>query len=200
MKIGIPKETSPGERRVAIVPETVKKLAAKKIEFVVESGAGMASSFSDAEYQTAGAQIAASFDEAIEKSDAIVKVVRPSDAELAKVKEGMALVSLQYPLSSADFVRAAVGKKLLTIALDMIPRTTLAQAMDVLSSQANLAGYWAVVAAASRLPKIFPMLMTAAGTVTPARVLIMGTGVASLQAIGTAKRLGAVVEATDVRP
>ena len=200
MKIGIPKETSPGERRVAIVPETVKKLAAKKIEFVVESGAGMASSFSDAEYQTAGAQIAASFDEAIEKSDAIVKVVRPSDAELAKVKEGMALVSLQYPLSSADFVRAAVGKKLLTIALDMIPRTTLAQAMDVLSSQANLAGYWAVVAAASRLPKIFPMLMTAAGTVTPARVLIMGTGVAGLQAIGTAKRLGAVVEATDVRP
>ena len=200
MKIGIPKETGPGERRVALIPETVKKLAAKKIESVIESGAGMASSFSDAEYQTAGATIASSFEDLVSKSDAIVKVVRPNDAELCKLKEGAALVCLQYPLSSPDFVRAVAAKKLMTVALDMIPRTTLAQAMDVLSSQANLAGYWAVVAAASRLPKIFPMLMTAAGTVTPSRVLIMGVGVAGLQAIGTAKRLGAVVEATDVRP
>ena len=200
MKIGIPRETAPGERRVAIIPETVKKLAAKKIESVVETGAGLASSFSDAEYQQAGALIASSFDDVVAKSDAIVKVVRPDDGELARLKEGTALVCLQYPLSSADFVRAAAAKKLMTVALDMIPRTTLAQAMDVLSSQANLAGYWAVVAAATRLPKIFPMLMTAAGTITPSRVLIMGVGVAGLQAIGTAKRLGAVVEATDVRP
>jgi len=200
MKIGIPKETAPGEKRVAIIPETVKKLAAKKIGSVVETGAGMASSFSDAEYQAAGAEIASSLDDLVSKSDAIVKVVRPADAELGRLKEGSALVCLQYPLSSPDFVKAAASRKLMTVALDMIPRTTLAQAMDVLSSQANLAGYWAVVAAASRLPKIFPMLMTAAGTITPARVLIMGVGVAGLQAIGTAKRLGAVVEATDVRP
>ena len=200
MKIGIPKETAPGERRVALIPETVKKLAAKKIETVVETGAGMASSFSDAEYQTAGAAIASSFEDLVSKSDAIIKVVRPNEAELSKLKEGTALVCLQYPLSSPDFVKATAAKKLMTVALDMIPRTTLAQAMDVLSSQANLAGYWAVVAAATKLPKIFPMLMTAAGTITPSRVLVMGVGVAGLQAIGTAKRLGAIVEATDVRP
>ncbi|HLF93309.1 MAG TPA: Re/Si-specific NAD(P)(+) transhydrogenase subunit alpha [Planctomycetota bacterium] len=200
MKIGIPRETGPGERRVAIIPETVKKLAAKRIETVIEAGAGMASSFSDAEYQAAGATVASSLEDLVAKSDAIVKVIRPDDAELARLKEGSALVCLQYPLSSPDFVKAVAARKLMTVALDMIPRTTLAQAMDVLSSQANLAGYWAVVAAASRLPKIFPMLMTAAGTVTPSRVLIMGVGVAGLQAIGTAKRLGAVVEATDVRP
>jgi len=200
MKIGIPKETSPGERRVALIPETVKKLAAKKIETVVETGAGAASSFSDEEYKTAGASIASSLEDLVSKSDAVVKIVRPSDAEFATLKDGSALVCLQYPMSSPEFVKAAAGKKLMTIALDMIPRTTLAQAMDVLSSQANLAGYWAVVAAASKLPKIFPMLMTAAGTITPSRVLIMGVGVAGLQAIGTAKRLGAIVEATDVRP
>ena len=200
MKIGIPKETAPGERRVALIPETVKKLAAKKIETVVETGAGMASSFSDEEYKTAGATLASSLEDLASKADAIVKIVRPSDAEMPKLKDGSALVCLQYPMSSPDFVKAAAGKKLMTIALDMIPRTTLAQAMDVLSSQANLAGYWAVVAAATKLPKIFPMLMTAAGTITPSRVLIMGVGVAGLQAIGTAKRLGAIVEATDVRP
>jgi NAD(P) transhydrogenase subunit alpha len=200
MKIGIPKETAPGERRVALIPETVKKLAAKKIETVVEAGAGMASSFSDDEYKAAGATIASSLEDLASKTDAIVKVVRPSDAELPKLKDGAALICLQYPMSSPDFVKAVAAKKQMTIALDMIPRTTLAQAMDVLSSQANLAGYWAVVAAATRLPKIFPMLMTAAGTITPSRVLIMGVGVAGLQAIGTAKRLGAIVEATDVRP
>jgi NAD(P) transhydrogenase subunit alpha len=200
MKIGIPKETAPGEKRIALIPETVKKLAAKKIETVVETGAGAASSFSDEEYTAAGAQIASSFEDVVAKSDAIIKIVRPNDAEMSKLKEGAALVCLQYPLSSADFVKATASKKLLTVALDMIPRITIAQSMDVLSSQANLAGYWAVVAAATKLPKIFPMLMTAAGTITPSRVLIMGTGVAGLQAIGTAKRLGAIVEATDVRP
>jgi len=200
MKIGIPKETAPGERRVALIPETVKKLAAKKIETFVETGAGRASSFSDEEYTAAGAQIASSFEDLVAKSDAIIKVIRPADGDIAKLKEGAALVSLQYPLSSPDFVKATAAKKLMTIALDMIPRTSLAQSMDVLSSQANLAGYWAVVAAATKLPKIFPMLMTAAGTITPSRVLVMGVGVAGLQAIGTAKRLGAIVEATDVRP
>jgi len=178
MKIGIPRETGPGERRVAIIPETVKKLAAKRIETVIEAGAGMASSFSDAEYQAAGATVASSLEDLVAKSDAIVKVIRPDDAELARLKEGSALVCLQYPLSSPDFVKAVAARKLMTVALDMIPRTTLAQAMDVLSSQANLAGYWAVVAAASRLPKIFPMLMTAAGTVKAARLVVLGVGVA----------------------
>lgn len=200
MRIGIPKETAPGERRVAIIPETVKKLTAKKIETVIETGAGTASSFSDAEYQAAGAQIANSFTDLIAQADAIIKVVRPSVSELPLLRDGTALISLQYPLSSPDFVKTTEARHLLTIALDMIPRTTLAQAMDVLSSQANLAGYWAVVAAATKLPRIFPMLMTAAGTITPSRVLIMGVGVAGLQAIGTAKRLGAIVEAIDVRP
>lgn len=200
MNIGIPKETAPGERRVALVPETVKKLSAKKIQTVVETGAGTASSFLDPEYEAAGARIASSFEDVVGQSDAILKVIRPTEGEMSKLREGTALVSLQYPLSSPDFVKAAAARKLMTIALDMIPRTSLAQSMDVLSSQANLAGYWAVVAAATRLPKIFPMLMTAAGTITPSRVLIMGVGVAGLQAIGTARRLGAIVEATDVRP
>ncbi|MBN1207298.1 MAG: Re/Si-specific NAD(P)(+) transhydrogenase subunit alpha [Myxococcaceae bacterium] len=200
MKLGIPKETAPHERRVALVPETVKKLATKKIEVVVQSGAGEASSFLDEEYRAAGAQIVGSFEEVAAAADTIIKVCRPFPEELAKLGDGAALVTLLYALSSADYVKQLASKRLLSIALELIPRTTLAQAMDVLSSQASLAGYWAVVAAAARLPKIFPMLMTAAGTITPARVLVMGAGVAGLQAIGTAKRLGAVVEATDVRP
>jgi NAD(P) transhydrogenase subunit alpha len=200
MKIGIPRESVAGERRVALVPETVRKLAAKKIEVVVQAGAGEGSSWSDAEYQAAGASIAGSFEDLVARSDAIVKVHKPSADEVSKLKEGTALVALLYALSNAELVTSLAAKKLMSIALELIPRTTLAQAMDVLSSQANLSGYWAVVAAAARLPKIFPMLMTAAGTITPARVLIMGVGVAGLQAIGTAKRLGAVVEATDVRP
>ncbi len=200
MKIGILKETAPFEKRVALVPETVKKLAAKKIETVVQSGAGLASSFVDAEYEAAGAKVLPGAEDVVAAADTIVKVARPSPEELATLKDGSALVTLIYALSSPDYVKQVAAKKMLSIALELIPRTTLAQAMDVLSSQANLAGYWAVVAAAARLPKIFPMLMTAAGTITPARVLIMGVGVAGLQAIGTAKRLGAIVEATDVRP
>ncbi len=200
MKIGVPKETAEHERRVAIVPETVRKLAAKKIEVVLQAGAGEAASFPDADYLAAGARLAPTFEAVAAEADAVVKVQKPSPEEVARLREGSALVSLLYPLSQADLVRSIAARKVMAIALDMIPRTTIAQAMDVLSSQANLAGYWAVVAAAARLPKIFPMLMTAAGTITPARVLIMGTGVAGLQAIGTARRLGAVVEATDVRP
>jgi NAD(P) transhydrogenase subunit alpha len=200
MKIGIAKETAPFERRVALVPETVKKLVARKIECVVEAGAGAGAFVADADYRAAGASVAPDFASLAGQVDVLVKVVRPDPEQLGRLKPGVGLISLMYPLSSPDFVKAAADGRLLSIALDMIPRTTLAQAMDVLSSQANIAGYWAVVAAAARLPRFFPMLMTAAGTITPARVLIMGTGVAGLQAIGTAKRLGAVVEATDVRP
>jgi len=200
MKIGIVQETAPAERRVALVPETVKKLAAKKIETVVQAGAGGGASIPDADYRAAGAAVVATFDEVVAQADAIVKINRPDDGDVARLKEGSAIVCLLYPLSQRPLVEALAARKVMAVALDMIPRTTLAQSMDVLSSQANLAGYWAVVAAAARLPKIFPMLMTAAGTITPARVLVMGAGVAGLQAIGTAKRLGAVVEATDVRP
>jgi NAD(P) transhydrogenase subunit alpha len=200
MKIGVARETAPFERRVAIIPETVRKLAAKKIETVVQSGAGEASSYLDSDYQAAGAALVPSFTELAAATDAILKVNKPTPEEIGMLKEGTALVSLLYPLSQGDLVKSLAARKVMAIALDMIPRTTLAQSMDVLSSQANLAGYWAVVAAAAKLPKIFPMLMTAAGTITPAKVLIMGVGVAGLQAIGTAKRLGAVVEATDVRP
>jgi NAD(P) transhydrogenase subunit alpha len=200
MKIGIARESTPGERRVALVPETVKKLAARKLEVVVQAGAGEAAFYGDADYRAAGATVAPGVGALVAASDAIVKVNRPTPEEAGALREGTALVCLLSPLTQLDLVKTLASRKVTAISVDMIPRTTLAQSMDVLSSQANLAGYWAVVAAASRLPKIFPMLMTAAGTITPARVLIMGTGVAGLQAIGTAKRLGAVVEATDVRP
>src|SRR5690349_10089340 len=135
MKIAIPKETARGEKRVAIVPETVKKLAAKGITSRVERGAGLASSFSDDDYRQAGAEVAESFEALLAGADALVKVTRPTDAELGKLPEGMTLVSLQYPLASPDFVKQLVARKLTSIALDMIPRTTLAQSMDVLSSQ-----------------------------------------------------------------
>jgi len=200
LKIGIPRETSSDERRVAIVPETVRKLVAKKLEFVVQAGAGDGSFLPDADYVAAGAKIATGADELYGSVDAVAKVNEPSADEVAKLKEGTALVSLLYPLSNLPLVKLLNGRRITAISLDMIPRTTLAQSMDVLSSQANIAGYWAVVAAATRLPKYFPMLMTAAGTLMPAKVLVMGVGVAGLQAIGTARRLGAVVEATDVRP
>ncbi len=200
MRIGIARERAPGERRVAVAPETVKKLAAKGFELAVEAGAGAGAFHSDAEYQSVGASVVADFAGLAGSCDAIVTVNAPDDSDIPRMREGSALVSLLYPLVRLDLVRKLAERKVLAIALDMIPRTTLAQSMDVLSSQASIAGYWAVVAAAARLPRFFPLLMTPAGTITPARVLIMGAGVAGLQAIGTAKRLGAVVEATDVRP
>lgn len=200
MKIGIPKEIAADERRVAIIPETVRKLGAKKFEFVVQSGAGELAFFADSDYQTAGATIVPTAEALYAAADTIVRVHKPVPAQIEAQREGTALVSLLYPLFNADLVKDLVARKVTSLALDMIPRTTIAQSMDVLSSQANISGYWAVLAAAHRLSKFFPMLMTAAGTITPARVLIMGAGVAGLQAIGTAKRLGAVVEATDVRP
>jgi NAD(P) transhydrogenase subunit alpha len=198
MKIGVLKEVAGDERRVAIVPETVKKLAAKKIEFVIQAGAGEGAFLPDGEYAAVGGKVGGLDD--VYAADAVVKVNEPVADEVARLREGTTLVSLLYPLSNAALVKSLNERKLTAIALDMIPRTTLAQSMDILSSQANIAGYWAVIAAATRLPKYFPMLMTAAGTLTPSKVLIMGCGVAGLQAIGTAKRLGAVVEATDVRP
>jgi NAD(P) transhydrogenase subunit alpha len=199
MRIAVPKATAPGERRVSIVPDTVKRLAAKKIDTSVQAGAGAASYASDDEYKAMGARIDPTLDALLADADAVVQIRPPTLDEVKRLKEGSTLVSLLYPLVSLDLVKALAARKVTSIAVDMIPRTTLAQMMDVLSSQATAAGYEAVLIAAQTLPRFFPMLMTAAGTIAPARVLILGAGVAGLQAIGTARRLGAVVEAFDVR-
>ncbi len=199
MRIAVRKEGGAGERRVSIVPESIKRLSAKKIEASVEAGAGSAAFASDDEYRTAGARVDASLDALLTDADAVVQIRAPRVEDVAKLKEGSALVSLLFPLVEHDLVRALAARKITAIAVDMIPRTTVAQMMDVLSSQATAAGYEAVLMAAAALPRFFPMLMTAAGTIAPARVLVLGAGVAGLQAIGTARRLGAVVEAFDVR-
>jgi NAD(P) transhydrogenase subunit alpha len=199
MRIAVRRERGTGERRVAIVPESVKRFAAKKIDVSIEAGAGAESFATDDEYRTAGARIDASLEAALADADALVQIRPPTLAEVAGLKEGSTLVSLLYPLVNGDLVRALAARKITAIATDMIPRTTLAQMMDVLSSQATAAGYEAVLMAAAALPRFFPMLMTAAGTIAPAKVLILGAGVAGLTAIGTARRLGAVVEAFDVR-
>jgi NAD(P) transhydrogenase subunit alpha len=196
MIIAIPKSAVPTERRVPIVPDSVKRLAAKKIETIVESGAGLPACVADDDFVAAGAKVAAAIGD---DHDVVVRVRAPSLDEARALKVGSALVAPLSPLSNVDLVKVLVERKITSIALDLIPRTTLAQSMDVLSSQASIAGYFAVVDAATKLPRFFPMLMTAAGTIAPARVLVLGAGVAGLSAIGTARRLGAVVEAFDVR-
>jgi len=198
MIIGIPRETRAGETRVAATPETVKKLAASgKHQLVVEAGAGAQSSIPDAEFQAAGARIG-SAEEAL-GADLVLKVRGPGAEELPKLKRGAMLVGLLNPFDAAA-VQSYAGAGVSGYALEWLPRITRAQSMDVLSSQANIAGYKAVIVASDTYGKFMPMLMTAAGTVKAARVLILGVGVAGLQAIATAKRLGAVIEASDVRP
>lgn len=199
MRVSVPKEIGPGEERVAIIPETVKRLAGKGIKVLVESGAGEGARFPDEEYQEAGATIEPSAEALFAAADVVVKVQVPTPAEIEKTREGAALISLLYPFANGDLVRILAARKITAISVDSIPRTSLAQMMDVLSSQATIAGYYAVILAAHALPKFFPMLMTAAGTIAPAKVLVLGAGVAGLQAIATAKRLGAAVEAFDVR-
>ena len=199
MRIAVPKEIAPDEARVALVPETVKRLVAKKFDVSVEKGAGAGARISDDEYTAAGAKIEGSAKELYDAADLVVRVNVPTAGELAQMKDGSAIVTLLYPLVNGELVQALARKKMTVLAADMIPRTTLAQMMDVLSSQATIAGYRAVLSAAHALPKLFPMLMTAAGTIAPAKVLVLGAGVAGLQAIATARRLGAVVEAFDVR-
>jgi len=197
MLIGVPAETTTGETRVAVTPETAKKLVALGHTVRVQSGAGVAASVTDAAYQAAGAEItdqAGAFG-----ADIVLKVRAPSDAECALAKSGSVLVGMLNPFDAAGLQRVAAAG-LTGFALEAAPRTTRAQSMDVLSSQANIAGYKAVMIAADKYQRFFPMLMTAAGTVKAARVVILGVGVAGLQAIATAKRLGAVIEASDVRP
>ncbi|MDH4375816.1 MAG: Re/Si-specific NAD(P)(+) transhydrogenase subunit alpha [Ramlibacter sp.] len=197
MQIGIPAETLAGETRVAATPETVKKLVAAGHVLQVQSGAGVAASVTDAAYEAAGARI-------VDAAQAlgcelVLKVRAPAADELAQMKPGSVLVGMLNPFDAEGLSRIAAAG-LTAFALEAAPRTTRAQSMDVLSSQANIAGYKAVMIAADRYQRFFPMLMTAAGTVKAARVVILGVGVAGLQAIATAKRLGAVIEATDVRP
>ena len=197
MLIGVPAETMAGETRVAVMPETTKKLMAQGHSVRVQSGAGVAASVTDAAYQAAGADITDAAGAL--GCDLVLKVRSPSALELTHMKPGAALVGMLNPFDAEGLQRLA-SARLTAFALEAAPRTTRAQSMDVLSSQANIAGYKAVIMAADRYQKFFPMLMTAAGTVKAARVVILGVGVAGLQAIATAKRLGAVIEASDVRP
>ncbi len=204
MKVGVPAEILVGERRVALVPETVGRLVKAKVGVVVQAGAGERAGFPDREYEAAGATIAPDAAAVFREADVVVKVNRPvaqdgrHEADL--LREGQTLVAFLSPLVDQDLVRTLAARRVTSFSMDAIPRITRAQKMDALSSQATVAGYQAVLMAATRLPRFFPMFMTAAGTIAPAKVLVIGAGVAGLQAIATAKRLGAVVSAYDTRP
>src|SRR5437588_1052799 len=195
MRLGVPKETVPGERRVALVPEAVGRLAGAGFEVAVERGAGEAASFPDEAFAEAGASLV----ENVFDADAVVKVQKPSAEEAEALRDGSVLVAFLQPLTDAEGIERLSAQGVIAFAMESIPRITRAQPMDALSSQATVSGYKAIVLAAERLPRFFPMLMTAAGTVAPAKVLVLGAGVAGLQAIATARRLGAVVTGFDVR-
>ncbi len=199
MIIGVPRESIPGERRVALVPDAVAKLVAAGHTVVVEAAAGMGSGHQDEAYRLAGATVAMDAGTAF-GADVVLKVRGPTATEVGLLREGAALIGTLQPLVNPDLVRALAERRTTSFSMDAIPRVSRAQQMDSLSSQSNIAGYKAVLVAANSLPRFFPMLTTAAGTVTPARVLVLGAGVAGLQAIATARRLGAVVEAFDTRP
>lgn len=197
MVVGVPKEVVPGERRVALVPELVPKLKQAGLEVVVQVGAGTAAGFPDSAYADKGARLEP---EVLNRTEILLKVQPPTSEEIAQMREGSTLVGFLHPYTNTTDFRGLAARKVTAFAMELMPRITRAQPMDALSAMSTVAGYKAVVMAAARLPKFFPLLMTAAGTVTPARVFIIGAGVAGLQAIGTAKRLGAVVEAYDTRP
>jgi NAD(P) transhydrogenase subunit alpha len=204
MKLAIPRERRAHERRVAATPDTVKRLKTLGLDIVVESGAGAGVSISDEAYAAAGASIAADYVAAVSDADIVLKVARPTDAadgldEIAPLKRGVVLLAMLDPYRNKPQVAELAARGVSAFAMELVPRITRAQAMDVLSSQANLAGYKAVLDAAGEFGRAFPMMMTAAGTIPPAKVMVMGAGVAGLQAIATARRLGAVVCATDVR-
>ncbi|HUO93237.1 MAG TPA: Re/Si-specific NAD(P)(+) transhydrogenase subunit alpha [Rhizomicrobium sp.] len=200
MKLAILKERRQGETRVAATPETVKKFKGLGLDLVVETNAGAGAKFSDADFTAAGASIVPDAGMALSDADIVLKVRGPDDGEIAKMKRGAVLAALLAPYTEKETIAKLAGQGVAAFAMEFIPRISRAQAMDVLSSQANLAGYKAVIDAAATFGRAMPMMMTAAGTIAPARVLIMGVGVAGLQAIATARRLGAIVSATDVRP
>jgi H+-translocating NAD(P) transhydrogenase subunit alpha len=197
VKVGVPRETVSGERRVALVPDGVRRLAEQGVDVVVEPDAGLGAGFEDAAYEEAGATLVP---DVYADADVVCKVQKPSAEEVARLHEGQTLLGLLQPLTSPELVQGLAERRVTSFSLDSIPRITRAQPMDALSSQSTVAGYKAVVLAASHLGKFFPMLTTAAGTIAPARILVLGAGVAGLQAIATARRLGAVVSAFDVRP
>ena len=199
MLIGVPTETAPGERRVALVPETIGRLAKSGNTVLVQRGAGIAASFTDEAYEAAGATLAADAAEVFAKAEFVAKVARPNATELGAMKAGQALLAFLAPLGDPQSVEKYAAQKITALSMDAIPRTTRAQSMDALSSQANIAGYKAVLIAANESPRFFPMLTTAAGTIRPQKVFVLGAGVAGLQAIATARRLGAVVSGFDTR-
>jgi NAD(P) transhydrogenase subunit alpha len=199
MKVAVLKETQERERRVALVPESVARLVKAGHEIAIEQGAGLAAGFADALYTAAGATIQPDAASACRWADIVVKVQRPEVADVAALREGNVLVSMLQPAQSADVLAALAARRVTALALEKVPRITRAQSMDILSSQATVAGYKAVLLGASALPRFLPMLTTAAGSITPARAFVLGAGVAGLQAIATARRLGAVVSAFDVR-
>lgn len=200
MKVIIPKETKDRERRVSLSPDVVASLVKAGFECLVEKDAGIQSYFADSAYESAGAKIISNNKELYSQADIVLKVNAPSVEEVSWMKKDSVLISLMYAATNPDLVDACVKQGISAFSMDAIPRISRAQKMDVLSSQANLAGYKAVIIGAAALGKIFPLLMTAAGTLKPAKVVIMGAGVAGLQAIATAKRLGAIVEVSDIRP
>jgi len=200
MKISIPKERRSGETRVAGSPEVVGKLVALGFDVMVEKGAGLQANFTDEAFKNAGATIAKDFGTAVKDADVVFKVLGPTKEELAKLGKGTMLMASLSAMTSGAEMTALAKAGVVSFAMELMPRITRAQSMDILSSQSNLAGYRAVIDAAHAFGRAFPMMMTAAGTIAPAKVFVMGVGVAGLQAIATAKRLGAVVTATDVRP
>ncbi len=199
MQIVVLKELITDENRVALVPESVKKLVAAGNKVLVETGAGESAGATDTDYEQAGAEISSAREELLPKADVLFAINRPPDASLSKLKKDSIVVALLRPLDTPEKLQTFIENNLTAISLEMIPRTTRAQAMDVLSSMATIAGYKAVLLATEKLPRMLPMMTTAAGTIPPAKVLIVGAGVAGLQAIATARRLGAVVEGFDIR-
>ncbi|MGF9757180.1 Re/Si-specific NAD(P)(+) transhydrogenase subunit alpha [Microvirga sp. 0TCS3.31] len=200
MRIAVLSETDGAETRVSATPETVKKYKALGADVVVQAGAGAKAGIPDAEFEAAGASVAASAAEALKDADVVLKVRRPAEGELSGAKPGALVIAIMDPYGQDAALKALADAKVAAFSMELMPRITRAQVMDVLSSQANLAGYRAVIDASAEYGRAFPMMMTAAGTVPAARVFVMGAGVAGLQAIATARRLGAVVTATDVRP
>ncbi|MCS6937451.1 MAG: Re/Si-specific NAD(P)(+) transhydrogenase subunit alpha [Candidatus Bipolaricaulota bacterium] len=200
MRFAVPKETAPHERRVALVPETVSKLVKAGHVVGIEAQAGVGAACPDRDYEAAGAKIMSDPKALWGEAEILLKIQKPTPQEIALLREGTVLIALLQPLVHRDLVQQLAQKRVTAFSLDMIPRITRAQPMDVLSSQSTVAGYKAVLLAANYLPRFLPMLSTAAGTIAPAKVFVLGAGVAGLQAIATAKRLGAVVQAFDVRP
>jgi NAD(P) transhydrogenase subunit alpha len=200
VKIGVPREIAAGERRFALVPESAKKLVEQGNEVVIQSARGASADFPDEAYVSAGARVVSDAAEIFGSCQLVLKIQPPEPSEIERLREGAVVVAILQPFQNADTVRRLAAKSVMSFSLDLLPRITRAQAMDVLSSMSTIAGYKGVLIAAAALPKMLPLLMTAAGTLKPARFLILGVGVAGLQAIATARRLGAVVEAFDIRP